>query len=447
MSMAAHRTRVAARQAEFTRHFDSLTAERLIRRYRNIPALAMTLTAHEIERLAAHPMVETIGRMEVYRKVSAESHPLTGVDVAQASGFSGQGVRVAVIDDGIRSDHPAFGGESGFPTARIVGGFDFADGDGDPRNDCAGQGHGTAVAGIVAGNGGGVTGVAPQADLVFLKVQSASICGQAGLDGDLVGAIDWVVTNRNSLNIGVISMSLGAGAFSTVNACEKGSPSLTNVLNQAAAVGIVTFAASGNGGLCQQLSRPACVGSVISVGATYDADIGNRGFCVSPDACVPTSAHSVCAQSGRQAAFEGRTFPDKVTLYSNSASFLDLLAPSHCAFTASTQGGTRDCFGGTSAATPFAAGTAALVLQAAGGWNALNRSQMLPVLQDNGDGVTDGRMGRLTPRVNAAASVNAVVGVAEICSDGVDSDGDGAIDCADLDCAGDPACGPVPGPT
>ena len=355
-SMAAHQARVAARQGDFEKRFASLMAEQLIRKYRNIPAMALSLTAGEIRQLAGHPMVESIGRMEVYRKVSVESHPLAGVDVAHAAGFLGQGVRVAIIDDGIQADHPAFGGENGFPTSRVVGGFDFGDNDADPRNDCAGQSHGTSVAGIVAGNGGGVTGVAPEADIVFLKIQSASICGQRSLDGDLVGAIDWVVSNRSALNIGVLSMSLGGGGFSTVGACENSSPSLTNVLNQAEAAGIVTLAASGNDGFCSKMGRPACIGSVISIGATYDADVGNSGFCVSPEACVATQSNPACSPSGLVAAFEGTTFPDKVTVYSNSTSFLDLLAPSNCAFTASTQSGTTNCFGGTSAATPLRRG-------------------------------------------------------------------------------------------
>lgn len=443
MSMAAHQSLVAARQAEFENQFKAMASSHLVRRYRTIPAMAMNLTAQEIKQLTASPMVVSIGRMEVYQKYSAESHPLAGVDTAHADGYLGNGVRVAIIDDGFQTSHPAFGGESGFPTSRVVGGFDFGDNDSDPRNDCPGQSHGTSVAGIVAGNGGGVTGVAPNADLVVLKIQSSSICGQSALDGDLVAAIDWVVSNRSALNIGVLSMSLGGGAFSTVSACENDSPALTNVLDAAESAGIVTFAASGNDGLCQQMGQPACIGSVISVGASYDADVGNPGYCVSPNACVATSFNSACAPSGREAAFEGTTFADKVTVYSNSTSFLDILAPSNCAFTASTQSGTTDCFGGTSAATPFAAGTAALVLQAAGGWNTLNQAQTLSVLRDNGDNVTDARMGRTTPRVNASAAVNAVAGTTEVCNDGVDNDGDGAVDCADSDCAGDPACNPT----
>ncbi|MEL6185643.1 MAG: choice-of-anchor J domain-containing protein, partial [Myxococcota bacterium] len=278
------------------------------------------------------------------------------------------------------------------------------------------------------------------ARLVFLKIQSASICGQPALDGDLVGAVDWVVTNRDVYDISAISMSLGGGAFSNVSSCEASSTALTNALNAAEAAGIVNFAASGNDGLCSQMGRPACIDSVISVGAVYDADVGNSGFCVSGSACV-SSLQTYPTCSTGYAAFEGSTFADKVTLYSNSTSFLDILAPSNCALSSDTGSGTNTCFGGTSAATPFAAGVGALAFEAAGGSRSLSRSAMENALKNNGVSVLDARMNRTTPRVDALATVQALnTGPAEICTNGVDDDGDGDTDCADSDCAGNAAC-------
>ena len=438
----AYRDFVGGVQNAFRASIALDSAQQVIRQYRNIPSVSMRLTADQIEKISAHPLVRSVERMEVYQKYDNEAHPLTGVDLAQAGGFTGSGVTVAVIDDGIQSDHPAFGAQTGFPTSKILGGFDFGDNDADPRNDCAGQSHGTSVTGIIAGNGsGGVTGVARDASLVFLKIQSASICGSSSLDGDLVGAIDWVVTNQSTYNISVLSMSLGGGEYTSVSSCQSSNGALRNALDAAEAAGIATFAASGNNGFCQSMGSPACIGSAISVGATYDANIGNVGFCISNSSCVSTSFNPACS-FGTGAAFEGSTFADKVTVYSNSASFLDLLAPSNCANTSSTNSGTNTCFGGTSAATPFAAGTAALAIEAAGG--SLSPSAILSALQSNGVNVTDPRNGRVTPRVDAYATVQSLSGgpTPEICDNNIDDDGDGDTDCADSDCTSDPVCAP-----
>ena len=130
---------------------------------------------HRIEAIPAPtPEVVAGNVMELTRALS-----LTRVDIAQNTlGLTGAGIKVGIIDSGIDIDHPAFGGSgvpgsSGFPTARVVAGYDFV-GDGYNANgtgaalipvpdavpdDCGG--HGSHVAGIVGGNGGGVLGVAP----------------------------------------------------------------------------------------------------------------------------------------------------------------------------------------------------------------------------------------------------------------------------------------------
>ncbi|MEO1332787.1 MAG: S8 family serine peptidase [Myxococcota bacterium] len=443
--MRERKQTVQRKQNEFLSTLKSDTRGAMMTRYENLPAVSMRLTAEQVQELVDSPDVTSIEMMEVYYKTEPQAHPLTGVDLSQDAGYLGQGVTVAVIDDGIQSNHPAFGSQSGFPTAKIIGGRDFGDNDSDPRNDCSGQSHGTNVTGIIAGNGGGITGVAAEASIVFVKIQSSRICGQSALDGDLVGAIDWIVSNRATFGIDIINMSLGGGQFSSVGACEASSPALTNVLELAEASGITTLASSGNSGLCEELGRPACLGSVLSVGATYDADVGSPGYCVSPGACVATQSNPACSPSGLVAAFDDTTFADKVTVYSNSASFLDILAPSNCAETSTTGSGTNDCFGGTSAASPFAAGVAALAVDAAG--SSLTRAQLRAALRDNGDSVTDGRNGRTTPRVNAINTVLALdTGTsAEDCGDGVDNDGDGDVDCADSECTGTPQCPPTGG--
>ena len=190
-------------------------ASRVRIKYDNLFAFSADLTADEIARAAELGAVEYIEERPLFHLMDSEAHALTGIDQTQVQGHTGQGSVIAIIDDGIDHDHPAFGGQTSFPNSKILGGWDFADNDSDPRIDCLDQSHGTAVAGVAAGNGGGVVGSAPDAQLVFLKVQKQSECGQPSLSGDVAAAIDWAVTNQATYDIDIISMSLGGGSFSS----------------------------------------------------------------------------------------------------------------------------------------------------------------------------------------------------------------------------------------
>ncbi|MDH3602592.1 MAG: S8 family serine peptidase, partial [Candidatus Tectomicrobia bacterium] len=294
----------------------------------------------------------------------------------------GAGVTIAIIDDGIDAAHKAVGGSVEWPNDKILGGYDFADNDADPRIDCPTQRHGTAVAGVAAGNGGGIIGSAPDAHLVFLKIQSANWCGQSGLDGDVVGAIDWVVSHRDEYNIGIISMSLGGGRFSDPAICDSYT-AFRNAVSAAHDAGIAILAASGNNGYADAISFPACLSDVISVGAVYDSNIRSQGY-------IPACSLDVTA-------------PDQVPCYSNSAEILDLLAPSDCATTAWAGGGTYGCFSGTSAATPFAAGVTATLLEAA--TQNLDSTAVRDLLTASGEPVLDGKNNLTTPRIDALAAL------------------------------------------
>lgn len=375
----------------------------VLSRYQTIYGFSAEADNPAILWLAAQEEVERIELMPVFQKMDSESHPLANVDTIHAQGYNGDGITIAIIDDGIDHDHAAFGGQSAWPNAKILGGYDYADNDNDPRIDCTGQSHGTAVAGVAAGNGGGVTGTAPNASLVFLKVQKASECGQPSLSGDVAAAIDWAVANRNTYGIKVISMSLGGGAYSSASSCDNASTAYRNAVNSAYSAGLVVLAASGNEGLCSQLAHPSCMTNVISVGAVYDADVGGPGYCVSGSSCAG-QPHQQCPGS---ACFDTTTSADKVTCYSNSASFLDILAPSNCATTAKAGGGTESCFGGTSSATPFAAGVTASLLEAD---PSLDNDDIRSILSGTGVGVLDSKSGITKPRVDADAALQQILG-------------------------------------
>src|ERR1041385_192021 len=103
-----------------------------------------------------------------------KSVPKINADKVWATyGTRGAGIVVAIIDTGIDYNHPPLGG--GFGAGhRVIGGHDFINNDDDPMDD---YGHGTHVAGIVGGNGGGILGVAPDVQFLAYKVLDATGSG------------------------------------------------------------------------------------------------------------------------------------------------------------------------------------------------------------------------------------------------------------------------------
>lgn len=174
---------------------------------------------------------------------------------AWAAGWDGEGTGVAVVDTGI-----ATGGDL---AGQVRAAVDFtAEGDGIDR-----YGHGTFVAGLIAGTGlssaGAVRGVAPGAHLVSVKV--------AGQDGstDLVtvlAGLQWVVDHRDDYDIHVLNLSLGVSSAEDYR---------TNPLNIAVErvwnAGIVVVAAAGNdGALPGTITKPGDDPLVVTAGASDD---------------------------------------------------------------------------------------------------------------------------------------------------------------------------------
>ncbi|WP_041726158.1 S8 family serine peptidase [Caldisericum exile] len=118
----------------------------------------------------------------VYKVELNYSVPLIGAtDVWSNYGADGSGLYLGVVDTGIDYTHPDFGGDGtnhGFPTSKVVAGYDFGDNDSDPMDL---QGHGTHVAGIMAADGV-VKGVAPKAKLVVAKIVKGGEGYATGID-------------------------------------------------------------------------------------------------------------------------------------------------------------------------------------------------------------------------------------------------------------------------
>ncbi|MGW0827676.1 S8 family peptidase [Streptomyces sp. NPDC002845] len=210
---------------------------------------------------------------------------------------AGKGVTVYVIDTGIRVTHKDFGGRARY-------GWDFVGDDGTAGD---GNGHGTHVAGTVAG---ARYGVAKKADVVAVRVLDNA---GAGTTAQVIAGIDWVT--RNAGKPAVANLSLGGPANAQLDAAVRNS----------IASGVTFTVAAGNDGLLAGLYSPARVGQAITVGATDRKD----------------------ARAG----------------FSNWGPSLDLFAPGVAITSAAhTSDTARATYSGTSMASPHVAGAAALYL-------------------------------------------------------------------------------------
>ncbi len=286
-----------------------------------------------LERLASRVDIRSIRKDNLNTLYSNEGRTLTGSDTAAANGFDGTGIGVAVIDSSFDLLHPELGGSTTLPNGVVAAGQNFSDPGTSIHsrnfNDCY---HGTGTSSIVRR-------YAPGVDLYLATVFPNAY------DSVIANAINWCITNRNGLGGGapirVISMSLGGGRnYSTCN-----SGAIHTAASDALTNGILVFAASGNDGWTNSMGSPACSSSVISIGSVWDAN--GAAYSAFPPA--------YCNDSNR--------LVNERTCYSDTASFLDLYAPSEEVICARCGGGTF-ALGGTSSACPAAAGLTAQLLDA-----------------------------------------------------------------------------------
>jgi serine protease AprX len=259
--------------------------------------------------------------------------------------YTGRNVGVAVIDSGV-GNHKAV-------RARVVASFDFtgAGGGADP------YGHGTHVAGIVAGApDGGYPGVAPGAHIVSLRVLDAS---GSGYTSDVIAAIDWAVQNRARYNLRVINLSLGHPVFESY----RDDP-LCQAVERAAKAGLVVVASAGNfgktpdgtpivGGIVSPGNSPFAltVGATNTRGTIQRADdvmatYSSRGptavdGLLKPDVVAPGNR---VAAAAAVASYLTKTYPHRVVQGQGQQAYIEL--------------------SGTSMATAVVSGAAALLLEA-----------------------------------------------------------------------------------
>ena len=330
------------------------------RRLGILKALVAKVSNRKLKSLASDPRVKKIHLDRPAEGFVGRTAVTVGARAVQElMGYNGAGVGVAVVDSGITGWHDDLTVANG-QGQRVSHFVDFVNGYTQPYDD---WGHGTHVAGIVAGNGFDMNGtrnaIAPGANIIALKALDAQ---GHGTISSIIAAIDYAVANKNALNIRVINLSLGAGVSESYT-----TDPLTLAAKHAVDAGIVVVAAAGNLGKGANgqpqygaIGSPGNAPWVITVGASSTngtvarqddtmAAFSSRGptmydYAAKPDLVAP--GFGTISMADPLSAF-----------YTTKANFLlgGLLDPGYTPYIA---------LSGTSMAAPVVSGTVALMMQA-----------------------------------------------------------------------------------
>lgn len=358
---------------------------KVVHEYKFIPFVAMEVDRAGFDALRNSPMVADIEEDQFMILQLVESIPIVNVEEVWAAGFTGEGQVIAVLDTGVDKNHPnlqekvvseaCYSTTSAVtipPTTSLCPGGVAASTEVDsalpyeticPAGECD---HGTHVAGIVAANGLIYKGVAKDASLiaiqVFSRVNNSSI---GSWSSDQIKGLDRVYDLRDSYNIAAVNLSLG-GVSPYTTICDEipGNKAYKAAVDQLRSAGIVTIAASGNNGSSNAISSPACISTVVSVGATTDSD--------------------------------------SVASFTNSASFLDLLAPGNN-ITSTIPDNNYESISGTSMAAPHVAGAWALVKSY---YPEMGIDVILWGFKVSGKPITNQKNGIIKPRIDILKTIN-----------------------------------------
>lgn len=412
-TVALQRDEIASAQSAVLARLPAATQkDSPVRRFATIPYVALSVTAAELKALEQMPEVTSIEEDKLAAPSLAYSVPHIGGTTAWNSGYSGAGQAVAVLDTGVEKNHPLLAGKvvseacysSNYPqygvTSACPGGVteSTVSGSGAPCTGIDSCSHGTHVAGIVAGKNGpsnAPAGVAKDANIIAMQVfsifSSESDCGVGEapcaltLSSDQIRALERVYALRSTYQIASVNMSLGGGQYFSQSACDADNASLKAAIDNLRTVGIATVISSGNDGYTDSMGAPGCISSAISVGSTF----------------AKTGVANNCAGNNL-----GVSVLDAVSCFSNSVSFLNVLAPGS-SISSSVVDGQYAIYSGTSMAAPHVAGAWAVLKQKK---PTASVAEVLNAFVTTGQPVTDPRNGITKPRIQVAQALDALVG-------------------------------------
>jgi minor extracellular serine protease Vpr len=236
---------------------------------------SLTIPANQLPLLASVPGVvgiyenvailapESIDESAVMnvRPELATSVPTTGAPAVWNLGYRGQGMLVGILDTGVDYTHPDLGGCLG-AGCKVIGGFDFIDLDNDPQ-EAPDSYHGTHVAAIAAG----LKGVAPDANILAVRVLGTNTSGNVSNLANVMAGIEYAVRN----GVDVINMSIGL-----TNAFGQSTNLWAEMTGNAVKAGVVWVNSNGNDGPVPY--RANMYGSSPLVIATGNADVRGADY-------------------------------------------------------------------------------------------------------------------------------------------------------------------------
>ncbi|MEO5359787.1 MAG: S8 family serine peptidase [Nitrospirota bacterium] len=361
-------------------------------KYKYIPYIAMTLNSAALNSTLSAPEVESVVEDEVSPPSAVNWNiSATGASTVWQYGYDGSGYAVAILDTGVDKTHPML-------SAKVIAEACYSTNDSSsyasslcpnavtdlttsgaampyagncPTGLCD---HGTSVAGFAAGkNTGEASGVAKGAAIIAMQVFTRFDYGCAtsnpcllAYNSDIIKGLERVYELSAAYPIAAVNLSTAGGHFATN--CDTEYGAIKAMVDTLRSVGIASVSASGNHGYIDGISGPACISTVVSVGGTTNVD--------------------------------------SVAYFSNSASFLNILAPGY-EISGPVSNGRYTAWNGTSMASPHVAGAWAVLKQAR---PAASVSDILYALVSTGVSVSDYRNGVYKPRLNLSSALQKLAG-------------------------------------